>query len=146
MTEPTKMKIDGACLCGHVQYEALIDPSRVGICHCTDCQVHASSAFRVGGPVAIEDFKLLSGTLKVYVKTAESGGKRALSFCPECGTSIHGSAVENPTTLSFRVGTARQFAQLVPQQQIWCRSALPWLGKFINTRRYAGQTRESRID
>ncbi|MBL8382853.1 MAG: GFA family protein [Burkholderiales bacterium] len=139
------MRIDGACLCGHVRYEALIDPARVGICHCRDCQISSATAFRVGAPVPVDDFKLLSGSLRVYVKTAESGSRRALSFCPECGTSIHGSAVENATTLSLRIGTARQFAQLVPQQQIWCRSALPWLGDLIDTPRYLLQTRESRI-
>ena len=31
-------------------------------------------------------FRLLSGEPKVYVKTGESGTKRAQAFCPECGT------------------------------------------------------------
>lgn len=145
MTEPAKLKIDGACLCGHVRYEAEIDPARVGICHCTDCQIHSATAFRLGVPVPVCDFRLTAGELKVYIKTAESGARRALSFCPHCGTSIHGGAVENPTTLSLRIGTARQRAQLVPRQQIWCRSALPWLGTFIDTPRYLEQTRESRV-
>ncbi len=33
------MRIDGQCHCGHVSYEAEIDPDRVSICHCTNCQV-----------------------------------------------------------------------------------------------------------
>ena len=114
------MKIDGACLCGYIRYEALIDPARVGICHCTDCQIHSASAFRIGVPVRVGDFRLLTGQLKVYVKTAQSGSARAMSFCPECGTSIHGSSVEKPTTYSLRLGNARQRAELRPRQQIWC--------------------------
>ena len=32
------MKIDGRCHCGCVTYEAEIDPEKVLICHCGDCQ------------------------------------------------------------------------------------------------------------
>ncbi len=145
MVEKTLMKIDGACLCGHIRYEALIDPARVGICHCTDCQIHSASAFRVGVPVPAGNFRLLAGQLKVFVKKGENGNPRALSFCPECGTSIHGGNVENANTYSLRVGTARQRAELPPRQQLWCRSAMPWLGDFVDTPRYAQQTRESRM-
>ncbi len=28
------MQIDGRCHCGHVTYQADIDPQRVSICHC----------------------------------------------------------------------------------------------------------------
>ena len=121
------MKIDGACLCGHITYEAEIDPARVAICHCTDCQTSSASAFRVGVLVRKDRFRLLSGTPTVYVKTAQSGHPRALSFCPECGTSLHGADPVDPQWFSLRLGTARQRAELVPTVQIWCRSALPWL-------------------
>lgn len=119
------MKIDGACMCGYLTYEAEVDPDNVLICHCTDCQ-NGAGAYRTGALVNVEDFHLLSGTPKVYLKTAEGGGERALSFCPECGTSLHGANVENPRTYSLRLGTVRQRAQLTPKMQIWCRSALGW--------------------
>ena len=80
------MKIDGACHCGRISYQAEIDPERVELCHCTDCQTLSGSAFRVVAMTREGTFKLLSGKLKVYVKTGESGAKRAQSFCPECGT------------------------------------------------------------
>ena len=31
------MKIEGACHCGYITYEADIDPDTTSICHCTDC-------------------------------------------------------------------------------------------------------------
>jgi hypothetical protein len=40
------MKIDGRCHCGYITYEAEIDPEKVMICHCTDCQTLSGSAFR----------------------------------------------------------------------------------------------------
>lgn len=123
------MKIDGACMCGHITYEADVDPDKVMVCHCTDCQSGAG-AYRVGVLVEVENFHLLSGTPKVYLKTSESGNRRALSFCPECGTSIHGANADNPHTYSLRLGTVRQRAVLEPKLQIWCRSALEWTFKL----------------
>ena len=70
------MEIDGQCHCGRVTYEAEIDPAKVSICHCTDCQTLSGSAFRVNIQAPAEHFVLLSGTPKSYVKTAESGNKR----------------------------------------------------------------------
>lgn len=120
------MKIDGACMCGYLTYEAEINPENVLVCHCTDCQ-NGAGAYRTGVLVDVEDFHLRNGTPKVYLKTAESGEQRALSFCPECGTSLHGANVENPKTYSLRLGTARQRAELTPKIQIWCRSAMDWV-------------------
>ena len=42
-----------------------------------------------GGVAAAKGtFKLLKGEPKIYIKTAESGNKRAQAFCPECGTPV----------------------------------------------------------
>jgi len=122
------MKIDGGCHCGSITYEATIDPAQVGICHCTDCQTLSGTAFRTGVFAAREEFRLLTGQPKMYVKTtAESGAKRALAFCPECGTSLYSEALTDPHVVVIRLGTARQRGELVPQFQMWCRSALGWV-------------------
>jgi len=122
------MKIDGRCHCGYVAYEAEIDPEKVLICHCADCQTLSGSAFRTVALTREDTFKLLSGELKIYVKTGESGTKRQQSFCPECGTPIYSGAVgEGPKVHGIRVGTARQRDELVPKTQLWFRSSQRWL-------------------
>ena len=70
------MHITGGCHCGAITYEAEVDPDTVSICHCTDCQTFSGSAFRTAVPAKKEGFKL-TGRPKIYVKTAESGNKRA---------------------------------------------------------------------
>src|SRR5262245_13258504 len=87
------MKIDGRCHCGYITYEAEIDPEKVMICHCADCQTLSGSAFRTVVFTREDTFNLLSGKLKTYIKTGESGTKRPQSFCPECGTPIHSSTL-----------------------------------------------------
>jgi hypothetical protein len=119
------MKVHGRCHCGGITYEAEVDPARVSACHCTDCQVLSGSAYRVSVPAPRETFRM-SGTPATYLKTAESGNKRVQAFCPQCGTPIYSSATVDPPMYSLRVGTLDERAQLPPQRQIWCRSALDW--------------------
>ena len=125
------MKIDGACHCGNIRYEAEVDPAKVVICHCTDCQTLSGSAFRTVVPTEANSFRLLAGTPKVYVKTGESGNKREQTFCAECGAPIYsGPPGAHAAVVSLRVGTIRQRDQLVPGDQYWFRSAQPWLGEL----------------
>ena len=121
------MKIDGACHCGLIKYDAAIDPGKVVVCHCTDCQTLSGSAFRIVVGAARDDFHLRGGQPKIYVKTTESGVKRAQAFCPECGTPIYSAAAADTSAFGIRVGTIRQRAELRPNRQYWCRSALPWV-------------------
>jgi hypothetical protein len=133
------MKIDGACHCGNITYSAEIDPEKVGICHCTDCQTFSGSAFRISVPANKEAFHLAGGQPKIYVKTAESGTKRAQAFCPECGTSIYSAAVSDPQVFNIRVSTARQRGELKPKSQGWCRSAHDWVMDLHSVKQFAKQ-------
>lgn len=131
------MKVDGRCHCGFIAYEAEIDPEKVEICHCTDCQALSGSAFRTVVPAEVGSFRLLSSQPKTYVKTAESGNKRAQMFCPECGTSICSTAVgDGPKIMGLRVGTIRQRDRLAPKAQYWVRSAQPWLKALGDMKQY----------
>jgi len=122
------MKIEGNCLCGHIRYEAEVRSDDVSVCHCTDCQTLSGSAFRIAVPVPEEDFKLLSGNPKTYVKTAESGGKRAQVFCPDCGSDLYSTSVgDGPKVFNLRVTGSKQRYEFTPKSQGWFRSSHKWL-------------------
>lgn len=120
------MKVEGACHCGAIAYEAEVDPARTAICHCTDCQVLTGSSYRATVQAMPESFALRSGRPTIYVKTADSGTQRAHAFCPTCGAPIYSASLSGPQTYSLRVGGLRQRAELAPVRQVWCRSAQPW--------------------
>ncbi|HEX2761026.1 MAG TPA: GFA family protein, partial [Rhizomicrobium sp.] len=117
------MKVHGQCHCGELVYEAEVDPALASICHCTDCQILTGTAYRVSVPARAENFRILNGEPKIYVKTAESGNPRAQAFCPTCGTPIYASDVKHPQLFNLRTGPLAERAELKPQRQIWCRSA-----------------------
>ena len=121
------MHINGGCHCGDIKYEADIDPESVGICHCTDCQILTGTAYRTTVQSLPGAFKLLNGTPKIYIKTAESGNQRAHGFCPRCGTPLYATTVGTPDIHGIRVGTITERRLLAPKRQGWCRSALDWV-------------------
>uniref|UniRef100_UPI003B51612D GFA family protein n=1 Tax=Roseovarius indicus TaxID=540747 RepID=UPI003B51612D len=131
------MKITGACHCGDITYEAELDPARFGICHCTDCQVTSASAFRTIAVVKQAEFRLLSGTPKTYIKQAESGNRRALTFCSTCGAGLWATDEKGESGLvNLRAGTITERRDLTPRYEIWCSSAMPWLARFDGTERH----------
>jgi hypothetical protein len=122
------MRIDGACHCGFIAFEAEADPSQAGICHCTDCQRLSGSPFRVSVAVPRAAFRLLAGAPAIYVKTADSGRRRDQAFCPRCGSPIYSTAHDDPDApLNLRAGIVRQRDALVPTHQSWTRSRQRWL-------------------
>jgi hypothetical protein len=122
------MKVDGSCHCGKIRFEAEINPRKVVICHCTDCQTLSGSAFRTVVPAIEGTFRLLSGAPKVYVKTGESGNKREQTFCSDCGTPIYSATTGSVARVfGLRVGALRQRYELIPSDQFWFRSSQAWL-------------------
>ena len=127
------MHIDGACHCGAVSFTAQIDPERVMVCHCTDCQILSGAPFRA---VAVAPYVSLKvqGPTKSYIKVGQSGNRRVQVFCPECATPLWATAPENPTSVVVRLGCVKQRAQLPPAVQVWHHSALPWLPELSTIR------------
>jgi hypothetical protein len=125
------MQIDGGCHCGAISFTAEINPSRVMVCHCADCQVLSGAPFRAVVAAPIQTLTV-RGTTKSYVKVAQSGNRRAQVFCPECATPLWATDPDKPTSAIIRLGCVTQRAQLKPAAQIWQHSALPWLEELAS--------------
>ena len=65
------MQITGQCHCGAITFKATVDPKKVLVCHCADCQQISGAPFRAVLPTPEEDV-ILSGTAKHYVKEDQS--------------------------------------------------------------------------
>ena len=121
------MIVTGACHCGQIAFEAEIGEGDVAVCHCADCQKQSGSVFRANVSAPAAHFRLLRGTPKTYIKTADSGARRAHAFCPDCGAPIYATDPVGPKAYSLRIGTlAQRYDLKPPKRQIWCDSAQPW--------------------
>ena len=118
-------EIKGSCRCGKVTYSASAEPIFAGVCHCTNCQKSSGSAFAT--VVAIPTPTLsVSGTLKTFDSTGDSGKATHLHFCPECGTAVTEDADVMPGVTMITVGTLDDASWVKPTMQIYCDSAQPW--------------------
>ena len=123
------MRVTGRCHCGDIIVEGEVDPEKVSVCHCTDCQTRTGSAFGMGVPVSGDTFRM-SGQPTTYLKTtADSGRPRLQAFCPKCGSSIYSTTPGEGQQAFYmvRVGLLAQRDQLTPKRQNWFRSARPWV-------------------
>lgn len=79
---------EGGCQCGAVRYRTHGQPAKTAVCHCRYCQTRTGSAFGVSVYFPAEAVELLSGELKDYGFTTESGRSFGTRFCTTCGTSV----------------------------------------------------------
>ncbi|PYB77799.1 GFA family protein [Rhizobium wuzhouense] len=119
------MRITGACHCGAVRYEAEIEPQRIGICHCTDCQRLTGSAYRVTAAALPDRFRLLCGIPRRYRKLGDSGQPSDQFFCGDCGSPLWRESADGK--IGIRLGTIDQRLELKPHHQSWLGSALPFV-------------------
>jgi len=123
------MQITGQCHCGAISFTATVDPTKVVVCHCTDCQQFSGAPFRAVLPTPVENVSL-NGKPKHYVKVAASGNRRVQAFCAECGTQLYATEFGSSKVLGLRLGCVNERAQLAPSVQVWGQSALPWLASL----------------
>jgi hypothetical protein len=124
------MHITGNCFCGAIAYEAELEPTRVAICHCRDCQITGGSAFRISAIVEPAKFRYTQGKPRYFDKVADSGAVRRMAFCDQCGTHLCSEPpdlTEPGGVISIRVATAKEFEQLKPVVEVYCASRVPWL-------------------
>ena len=128
------MKITGRCHCGNLTYRATVDPQKVFVCHCTDCQSISGSPYRWFAVVPEENFELISGEPKTYKKNADSGDVSLQVFCPDCASPLYSTVEKDgPRNFNIRLGTANERGQLKPIGQVWHRSSQSWAAAIEET-------------
>lgn len=122
------MKVSGQCHCGNISFEAKIDPDKVTICHCEDCQTISGTAFRTFVPTPSDDICFSGSGIKTYIKIGSSGARREQAFCSTCGSAIYATGEgPEPKIYNLRVGIMKEKTDLSPKIQKFLRSSLPWL-------------------
>lgn len=119
------MALTGGCLCGQARYTVESEPLFTGVCHCKNCQRQAGSAFSIliGVPKAAVT---LTGNLKTFVDTADSGEPVHRQFCETCGSPLFSLVPAQPDMTFIKAGTLDDTSILKPESHFWCDSAQPW--------------------
>jgi hypothetical protein len=126
-----KDSANGSCQCGNIRYQVIGQPITVYICHCTDCQKQASSAFGISVWFRRSDFILHSGTLSFWSTLSDKGNTKLCAFCENCGSRIYHADSTDSEILSLKGGTLDKSASIQPVAHIWCQSAQAWVQEIL---------------
>ena len=130
----------GGCQCGEISYELLGSPIALYRCHSTVCQTASGSAFGMSMWVKKDDFKLTSGILKSFIRTADSGAKVESFFCEACGVRIYAkAAVLNSEHIILKPGTLQNTNGLNLSADVWLKSKQDWFELPTDTKHFQGQ-------
>ncbi len=113
----------GGCACGAVRYTVRGEPSKVGLCHCTDCRKETGSAF-----LHYADWR---GDAFTY--TGEIATFNGRSFCPVCGSRLfHLSDADGAEICLGSLDEAP--TDLTPSREGWTRRRESWLSPVPSAR------------
>jgi hypothetical protein len=115
----------GGCLCGAIRYECTGQPVLSTNCHCRDCQ-KASGGASTAALFVPKDTLKITGDVKYYDKTGDSGQTISRGFCPHCGSALFGKPAILPDLISIRPGTLDDPSTFQPAIDIYTASAQPW--------------------
>jgi len=131
------MKVHGSCHCKAVTFIAKVDPEKVVVCHCSDCQISSGGAFRTVVMSLPDGLSYQQGQAQEYIKVADSGNQRIQGFCAECGSSLFATSVGSQNKIyGIRLGCLEEREQLIPKAQIWCQSRQPWLNNIAQLKTF----------
>lgn len=130
-------KRSGGCLCGAVRYEVSGDPVRTMLCQCKNCQRTSGSALSTIALVQRKDLAV-TGTLKGYSYSGDSGGVLQINFCPNCGSPVLLNIDAMPDIVSVKVGTFDDTDWYIPQLNIWTGAGQNWVPEFADCAAFPG--------
>jgi hypothetical protein len=130
--------IEGGCLCGSVRYKISAEPIVMRACWCRLCQFIAAGNATINLAFP-SDAIAITGELRDYVSTADSGNHMHRRFCPECGTHMFSAAEERAHLIIVRAGTLDDPGIVAMDAVIWTAQAPGWAHIDANIAQFEGQ-------
>ena len=118
--------VELACSCGAVTLSVKGTPRAMFMCACEDCQKATGTGHSA---VAVFDAAdvTVAGQTHSFDRPADSGATFTRTFCPACGTPIHGRSSRWAEARILPVGLfGRQADWFAPNQLIFSRSHHDW--------------------
>lgn len=115
--------IEGGCLCGSVRYSIRSEPHMAVICHCRDCQ-RSSGAPLAASMMFPERDVTVTGEVRRFAGTADSGNAVDRGFCPKCGSQILAQTSGFPGNIVIAAGSLDDTSLFNAGLTVYCRSAM----------------------
>ena len=117
--------LNGACLCGRIQYEITGKPRFMYQCYCGKCRAASGASFVTNIIVDTDRFRVTAG--KENLAAFESSPKKFRHFCSACGSPIYSQGEKTKQVVSVRCGTLRQDPGVRIAYHAFVASKAPWV-------------------
>ncbi|WP_162142450.1 GFA family protein [Cucumibacter marinus] len=128
----------GACLCGAVTFTACGEPVIVANCHCTVCQRVTGAGHSTGAMYPLDQLEL-TGTTSEFDVEGASGATVTRTFCPACGSPIHGRNTGMPGFVTISLGLFDDPGSFTPEVTVFARDRIRWDQLDPNTESFETQ-------
>jgi hypothetical protein len=115
----------GRCACGAVQYNCKAQPIAAVHCQCRACQ-RESGTGHVSNLIFPANAFTLTGQLKYWASTADSGNIVRRGFCEHCGSPVASLDSGIPEAVFVRAGSLDEPRRFNPTIVIYAECAQPW--------------------
>ena len=117
--------LNGACLCGRIQYEITGETRFMYQCYCGKCRAASGAAFVTNIIVDTDRFRITTGIESLAA--FESSPQKFRHFCSACGSPIYSHAERTKQVVSVRCGTLRQDPGVRIAYHAFVASKAPWV-------------------
>lgn len=117
--------LNGACLCGRIQYEIDGEPRFMYQCFCGKCRAASGASFVTNIIVDTDRFRITAG--KESLTAFESSPKKCRYFCSACGSPIYSHGEKTKQVVAVRCGTLLQDPGVRIAYHAFVASRAPWV-------------------
>ena len=112
------------------------------LCHCTDCKKITGSTYSTNAAVSDDTFKVLSGNLKTFTKTADGGNPITSHFCPDCGSTLWREGTSFPGMKIVKAGVLDGDAlkDVKPQGELYAPERTQWVKEIEGANQAKGMS------
>jgi hypothetical protein len=115
-----------ACCCGQLHLTVEGEPSRIGMCHCLECQRRTGAV--IGNRALFRrEQVIIAGRATDWTRTADSGNAVTYHFCPTCGSTVYWEGQGFPEYIAVAVGNFADPSFPAPTIAVFERSRHPWV-------------------
>jgi len=127
MSERQRPIVDlhAGCACGQVRVRVSGPVRAMLLCACRDCQ-KTTGAGHAAVAILDADSVTVTGDTQSFDRPAASGATFTRTFCPTCGTPIHGRSSRWAEALLLPPGLFDDNDWFAPTQLIFARSHRDW--------------------
>jgi hypothetical protein len=128
MTGSNRPHVDlsARCGCGAVELSVHGEVLSMLLCACEDCQKATGTGHSAAAIARRSDVRL-TGEVRSFARTADSGATLTRYFCPQCGTPIYAESSRAPDIVTLPIGLfTGQNDWFAANQLIFARSHRQW--------------------